>query len=109
MSQVLGRGESRPWPTNWPVPSLGALLRSRWQWASESSRTATLGRISEHEDVPHFMRDNVSVHVERRANIRMPHEFLSHRQSEFPRPPAGDGTFPVAATLPSLQCPNGSA
>jgi hypothetical protein len=37
MSQVLGRGESRPWPTNWPVPSLGALLRSRRQWASESS------------------------------------------------------------------------
>ena len=26
MSQVLGRGESRPWPTKWPVSSLGALL-----------------------------------------------------------------------------------
>jgi hypothetical protein len=70
---------------------------------------ATLGRISEHEEVLHFMRDNVSVHVERRANIRMPHELLLHRQSEFPRPPAGDGTFPVAAPLSSLQCPNGSA
>jgi hypothetical protein len=60
--------------------------------------------ISEHEDVRHFMRDNVSVHVESRANIRMPHELFLHRQSEFPRPPAGDGTFPVAATLPTLQC-----
>ena len=26
MSQVLGRGESRPWATKWPVSSLGAML-----------------------------------------------------------------------------------
>ena len=26
MNQVLGRGESRPWATKWPVSSLGAML-----------------------------------------------------------------------------------
>jgi len=26
MNQVLGRGEPRPWATNWPVSSLGAIL-----------------------------------------------------------------------------------
>jgi hypothetical protein len=26
MSQMLGRGESRPWATKWPVSSLGAFL-----------------------------------------------------------------------------------
>ena len=66
MSQVLGRGESRPWATKWPVSSLGAFLLAvvagigiftyrnvekwtplqQWYW----------DRISDHEVVPQGAR-----------------------------------------------------